>query len=192
MPQTSELAGFHGSGLSPRMRNSGGKRVLVRVEEGVDAVGIGLQARLRLGRQSGKATLGEAVEVERADEAVDVEEVRPSDLGDPALADAALDFHLIETLAGVEIAERPRRVVERGREDVGNAVFIAPDARLGLEAGQGDAAGIGGHGAIEEIGAAGEGKDDENDDELRQRPHQTELHISLPLRAGSFGVPRRA
>ena len=83
-------------------------------EVGVDAVRIGLQARLRPGRKRGEAAFGEAVEAERADEAIDADEVGAGDFGEAALAHAALDLHLVEPFAGVDIAERARRVVERG------------------------------------------------------------------------------
>ena len=128
------------------------------VEEGVDAVGVGLHTRLRPGRQRGEAALRQLVEAEGADEAIDADEIGAGDLGEPPLSGAALHLHLIEPLAGVEIAERARRVVEIGRENMRHAIGVAPDPRFAAEAGQSGRAGIGGHGAIEDIGGGGDGE----------------------------------
>ena len=89
MPQTSESAGFQGSGVSPTIRNSGGSAFLWRVEEGVDPVGIGLEPLLRPRRQRRKAAFGLAVEAEGANEPVDAEAVGAEDLGQAALSDPA-------------------------------------------------------------------------------------------------------
>ena len=53
----------------------GREHVAMPVEEGVDAVGIGLEPLLRPGRKGGEARLSLGVEADRANELVDAEEV---------------------------------------------------------------------------------------------------------------------
>ena len=95
------------------------QRVFVRFDKCVDAVRVSLQARLRPGRERGETALRETIEVERADEAIDADEVGTGDFRDAALTDAALYLHLIEPLAGVDIAERARRVVDEAAKICG-------------------------------------------------------------------------
>ena len=134
--QTSESAGFHGSGASPEQQELGRQGVLVAVEEGVDAVGVGLKPLLRLGRERGEARLRLAIEPQRSDELVDLEEVGAESLGGAPLADPPVDLHLEEPLAGVQIAERAGRVVHVGGENMRHAVAVAPDMDVSREAGQ--------------------------------------------------------
>ena len=152
----------------------------VRIEERVDAVDIGLQARLRDRRKRREAGFGEPIEPERADEAIDPDQVRPGDLGDPALADAPLDLHLIEALARVEPAERAHRVVHRRGEDVRHAVLIPPDARLRRKPRQSRGPRIFRHRSPEEPGAGGDRDENQHDDELRQELDQTKEHRQFP------------
>ena len=107
-----------------------GRQRVVAVEEGVDAVGIGGEPLLRPGREGREARLGLAVEAEGANEFVDAEKVGALDLRHASLTDAALDLHLEHPFARMEVAERPRRVVHRGGEDVRNAEVVTPDANF--------------------------------------------------------------
>ena len=79
----------------------GRERVAMAVEEGVDAVGIGLKPLLRPGRKGGEARLSLAVEADRANELVDAEEIGAADFGHPSLTDPAHDVHLEHPLARV-------------------------------------------------------------------------------------------
>ena len=156
-------------------------RQRVAVDEGVDAVGIGGEAFLRPGREGREARLGLAVEADGANEFVDAEKLGALDLRHPSLTDPAQDLHLEHPFARMEVAERPRRVVRRGGEDVRNAEVVTPDANIRCEARQFLGAGIGGHGAIEEIAAAQCRQDDQREDEARRPvdpwPHHSSSRV---------------
>ena len=81
------------------------------LEEGVDPVGVGLKALLGPWRQGGETAFGFAVEAERADKLVDVKSIGAKNLGEAPLSDAALQLHLEEPLARVEITKGARGVV---------------------------------------------------------------------------------
>ena len=160
----------------------GRERVLVAVEEGVDAVGIGREAFLRPRRKRGEARLGLAVEADGANELVDAEKFGALDFGHPSLTDPAQDLHLEHPLARMRVAERPRGVVHRGGEDVRNAEVVAPDANLRRKAGQLLDAGSRRHGAIEEVAAAQRRQDDQREDEARRPIDPSPRHCFPPCR----------
>ena len=119
---------------------------------------------MRPRRKRGEARLGLAVEADGANELVDAEKFGAPDFGHPSLTDPAQDLHLEHPLAGVRVAERPRRVVHRGGEDVRNAEVVAPDANFSRQAGQRLDAGSRRHGAIEEVAAAERRQYDQRED----------------------------
>ena len=103
----------HGSGSCRSSRNSGGSRgsssPVLRVDEGVDAARVGLEACARLGRERRQRALGMAVEVERAQEHVGGERALAENLRQAALAGAARQLHLPQAILGVQEARARRR-----------------------------------------------------------------------------------
>ena len=153
-------------------------RERVARKEGVDAVGISFEPLLRPRRQRGDARLGLAVEADGANELVDAEKFGAPDFGHPSLTDPTQDLHLEHPLARMRVAERPRRVVHRGGENVRDAEVVAPDANFSRKAGQRLDAGSRRHGAIEEVAAAERRQYDQREDEARRPIDPSPRHCS--------------
>ncbi len=182
-----QLAPDDGVGGLPGLRTVaadqefGRQRVLVTVEEGVDAICVGLQPLLRLRRQGREAGFRLAIEPERAHQLVDAQEIGAGNFGHAPLPDPSLHFHLEEPLTGVQVTERTRRIVHRRGEDVRNAVGVPPDADLRRQTRQLLGSGSGRHGAIEEVGAREGRHDDERDDEPQQSLDEPPDHTPPPV-----------
>ena len=195
--QTHQLAPDHRVGGPPRLgivaQNQELRRqsALVAREERIDPIGIGLKIGLGLRAKRGEAAFRKAIEAQGADEPVDPDEVGAGDLGQPSLSGAALDFHLIQPLARVDIAERPRRVVHRRREDMRDGVAVAVDPHLAAQSRQVRRAAVVGHRPVEFPGDCREAQQDQCDGD-DQRPFcDANDHGDSPSRELKRRIPRR-
>ena len=169
--------------MVPDQQELGWQRILMAVNEGVDAIGVGLKPFLRGRRQGREAALGFTIESEGAYEFVARDPIGAENLGQPPLAAPALRFHLEEPLACVKIAERAGCVVHRGGEDMRDAIGVAPDPSLGREAGQFLRPGVSRHGAPEKIAASQRRDHGQSDDEPQEALKQPPPHPAhLPSR----------
>ena len=89
--------------------------------------------RFHLGRQGGKALRSAPGEIEGAEQPVEGQPSRADDLGKAALRHAPRDIHLEEPVLGVKIAQRPRRILHIGRENMRHAMRVADHADIGAK-----------------------------------------------------------
>ena len=113
---------------------------VVRRHERVDAGDIRVDLSPGAVRQCGPCRPGGATEADRAKEAILRHRHAAEDLGQPAMTDAPLEFHLPQPVLGVHVAEAVERVGFRGREDVRDGVGVAHDLDRRRQTGDGQRA----------------------------------------------------
>ena len=101
---------------------------------GVHALGIGLEDRLRVGREHLEVPLGDTVDAERAQELVRLDGGLAHDLRKPRLADPALHLQLPEPVLRVDVAHGEGGVPRRARIDVRDRMRVADDLHGCIEA----------------------------------------------------------
>jgi len=138
--------------------------------EGVDAVGVGLELVELVRGEDGDGAVGGGSELEDALLAVVVDERGAEDLGECAGAVAAEGIHLEEAVGGGDVALGEEEVVEIGGVDGGDALGVAGDGDGGGEAGDSGGAveetfvlGEGGSEVVAEREGHGEGEDGDED-----------------------------
>jgi hypothetical protein len=145
-----------------------GVGVAVGVDEGVDAVGVGLELVELIGGEEGGGAVGGGAELEDALLAVVVDEGGAEELGELAGAVAAEGVHLEEAVLSGDEALGEEEVVEVGGVDGGDALGVAGDGDGGREAGDGKVAvelgESGVHGVAQNDGR-GDGRDEEEEGE---------------------------
>ena len=97
------------------------------VEERVHARRVRLEVRARIGVEPRDDAIGGARDAERAHEAIDVVGTLAEEFRQPALRDAALEFHLPEPVLRMDVAHREPAVALVRRADVRHAFVVAHD-----------------------------------------------------------------
>ena len=142
-----------------------GEVVGVLGDEGVDAVGVGVELVPLVGGECGGGVVGCGADLESALEAVVIDEVGAEDFGEFAGGVAADEIHLEEAVLCGDEALREEEVVEVGRLDGGDALGVACDGD-----GLGETGGVecsvklrerGSHGVAEPKGGEDEGEGDQ-------------------------------
>ncbi len=104
------------------------------LEVGVDALGVRVERRARLGRQQRQLLLGDPPPAEGADEGVRRRRGLAQHLREPAGGHVPADVHLPEPVLGVHEALGEEQVVAAGRVDLRDAVGVAHHLHLPVEA----------------------------------------------------------
>jgi hypothetical protein len=119
----------------------GRQRRLARVDERIDAVGIGLQHRAGLGRCLREDRLCIAPHAQCAQEAVGLERAGTQDFGKTARDDALVHLHLPEAVLRVDVAKRVVGIERIGRLDMRHGVAVSHHHHAVSQAGQSQGAG---------------------------------------------------
>ena len=149
--------------------------------ERVDAGDVGVDVGPGLRRQRVPGRSRRTARADRSKESIRRQRGRAEHFRQPALADAALELHLPQTILGVRVAESEERVEPARGEDVCHRVPVADDVHGARDAGYGDRSlELGKRRAKEDVsGRARQQDQDEEDAKARQ---QTAPHGSNDIR----------
>ena len=106
---------------------------VVVLNKGVYAAHVSVQRFAHISRKRFRLLLGKSIDPERAKKLIGREGLGADDLGQPACADPAHEFHLPEPVLCMRKAEREGGVRSVFSEDMGDAFFISNDLNAGSE-----------------------------------------------------------
>ena len=106
---------------------------VVVLNKGVYAAHVSVQRFAYICRKRFRLLFGKSIDPERAKKLIGREGLGADDLGQPACADPAHEFHLPEPVLCMRKAEREGGVRSVFSEDMGDAFFVSNDLNAGSE-----------------------------------------------------------